>query len=338
MAQDTSLIPTFIPPLAELLAHAERAKGTWLTEAEIRQIRDKGACMMLPRNEVRKLAEARGYEDVQPENCLADWSRLRVQMTGKGYLPKLILCIPGDDDFRSRSEPLLQQSGVEYEFREHDERMLRAFEVSRSQLQPSLTDADFAAIGRHTSVLYVLSENYTAQQSAAVCARILHLGHQLLDAGGIAIKCESSGVAHSSGQWRKFDENVRWNLAQPSGGAGDPWVTLFTAYVQAPIGSEDDFYSCGMHLLGQPDMIVSHALMREAMDEQPTPAHVDLALFRGFAIYVLSELHGRWFTAGHTFSLTAEAKRFRMLWEPCTGYDEDEFFFNPYGRWRFAEP
>ncbi|PZM79346.1 MAG: hypothetical protein DKT66_22995 [Candidatus Melainabacteria bacterium] len=53
---------------------------------------------------------------------------------------------------------------------------------------------------------------------------------------------------------------------------------------------EDDFYSCGTHLLGKPDVT------------QP-----DL-----------------------------EWPSFRVIWEECTGYEQDDLFYNPYERWRFT--
>jgi len=34
---------------------------------------------------------------------------------------------------------------------------------------------------------------------------------------------------------------------------------------------------------------------------------------------------------------TGESPRFRVVWERRTIYEEDKCFFNPFGRWRFAE-
>jgi hypothetical protein len=64
-----NLVPTFIPPLAMLLARAESSKGGRLTESEILRIRDDAACIMMDPEDAAKMAETRGYRDVEPENC-----------------------------------------------------------------------------------------------------------------------------------------------------------------------------------------------------------------------------------------------------------------------------
>jgi hypothetical protein len=67
---------------------------------------------------------------------------------------------------------------------------------------------------------------------------MIEVGRALLDAGGLAIKCDSSGIAHSADRWR----------------APGP---LFDAFVRLPIINEtEELYSVGMHLLGLPDGIV----------------------------------------------------------------------------------
>lgn len=42
------------------------------------------------------------------------------------------------------------------------------------------------------------------------------------------------------------------------------------------------------------------------------------------------------FHSGHTFRLSETSPRFRLIWEECDGYDEDDYFFNTFGRWRFT--
>jgi len=71
------LIPVFIPPLVQILAMKEREKGAPLTEAEVLEIRDKGVCMMLPLSHATKLAEGRGYDDLDPANVWAEWQVIR---------------------------------------------------------------------------------------------------------------------------------------------------------------------------------------------------------------------------------------------------------------------
>src|SRR5687767_14323381 len=126
----TNLVPVFIPPLATFLAHAEKVKGSRLTESEVVRIRDKAVCMMMAREDAAKLVESRGYRDVEPENCWADWHRLRVELTGNGYLPKIVMCVLGDASLEEQCSQLLESEAIEHEWREHDSRMVSAFEAS----------------------------------------------------------------------------------------------------------------------------------------------------------------------------------------------------------------
>lgn len=322
------LVPVFVPPLATCLAAAEASKGSRLTEAEVLSIRNGAVCIMMAHEEAAKMAASRGYRDVEPENYWADWNRLRVEFTGNGYLPKIVLCVLGDAELASRCGPVLEAEGVEHEWYPRDERMMSAFQASASQCDPSLMESDLAGIAGHSQVLYVLSKNFTAQDGPSVGRAFLRLGRRLLEAGAVAMKCESSGVAHGRARWLELAGAVD---------STDPWPALLRSYVQLPLQSNDDRYTCGMHLIGQPDLVASGALLHEGYGPAEDPMRNAVDLFRAFAYYLLAEcLPGR-FASGHTFSLDATSPRFRVLWEECTGYDEDDFFFNPFGRWRFAE-
>ena len=329
MSDGNTLTPNFVPPLAAVLAMSEQKNGSPLTAAEVESIRDKSVCIMMERADVEKLAAARGYVDVNPDNAWADWHRLRAQMIG-GYLPKIILCIPGDDDFRAKCEPLLKAENVEYEFRPHDPNLARAFKTA-SMSWPSIVPDEFRRIEAHTTVLYVLSKNFAAAEAAKTARAFLRVGRRLLGSGGIAIKVESSGIAHSRHRWTDFDDLIDRSSASF-------WHILFRTFVQLPIGSRSDLYSCGMHLLGAPDLIVSTSLMQTLMKPgQSVPAEA-AGLFSIFGAYLIGECPVGKFASGHTFSCAADAPRYRMIWEPCEGYAEDTLFFNPFGRWRFTQP
>jgi hypothetical protein len=322
------LVPVFMPPLAAILAHAETLKGARLEEAEVVRVRDSAICIMMTLADALKLAESRGYADVEPENCWADWHRLRVEFTGNGYLPKIVLCVLGNAEFERRCGPLLAAEGVEHEWNERDDRMMSAFQASAYRCDPSLTQADIANITQHSRVLYILSSNFTAQEGAAVSRRFLTLARRLFIDGATAVKCESSGVAHGRDRWIE--------LADAIDGA-DPWTSLLGAYVQLPISDGENYYTCGLHLLGQPDLIASAVVLRAAYGSTEDPPWAAADLFRGFARYLLAECRPGQFGSGHSFSLSAQSPRFRVIWERCAGYEEDDFYFNPFGRWRFAE-
>lgn len=77
---EPQLIPIFIPALVTLLVHAEREKGSPLTEQEVVDIRNKGVCMMMRVEDAQALAEKRGYNDLDPEDCWEDWQHVRSQI------------------------------------------------------------------------------------------------------------------------------------------------------------------------------------------------------------------------------------------------------------------
>jgi hypothetical protein len=77
---EPQLIPVFIPALVTLLVHAERQKGSPLSEQEVLDIRDKGACMMMAVEHAQALAEKRGYDDIDPEQVWEQWQVVRAQI------------------------------------------------------------------------------------------------------------------------------------------------------------------------------------------------------------------------------------------------------------------
>lgn len=324
------LIPVFVPPLALLLARAEKLKESPLTEAEIVRIRDDAVCIMMPPDKLQSMHKKRGFRDINPENCWVEWHRLRPQLTEDGYLPRIVLCLLGDSDFRQHAEPML--ASYEYEIREHDERMPSIFQAMGI---PDLTDEDYQRIAQHKSVLYVLSKNFTAEDAGDTAYSLMQLGQKLLTAGGIVLKCESSGAGHSSTSWMELTAAASQNYPDISSSLDHAygfWSSLIHAYVRHPMAADDDYFSCGLHLLGQPDLIASIEML-ESHFEQPVSYCLDL--FRVFASYVLAECPPGTFAPGNTFAMDTDSPTFTLSWEPCTGYDEDEYHFNPFGMWRF---
>lgn len=83
MNDKADLIPVFIPALSALLIDAEDRKSEPLTSDEVLSIRDGASCIMMTRGEAAKLAETRGYFDLDPENCWYDWQMLRRELGRK---------------------------------------------------------------------------------------------------------------------------------------------------------------------------------------------------------------------------------------------------------------
>jgi hypothetical protein len=272
-----ALVPVFVPPLANLLAAATLELGRPLVESEVLSVRDKGVCIMMAEEQANHMEASRGFRDVIAEDAWADWHRLEVEMTGQGYLPKLVLGLWGEAGFPERAADFLSRQGLEFE--------------------------------RNGEAVYVLSPNYTSGQAPAICRRFLAVAAELLrDHGATSMRCESSGTAHSRERWLELAE------------AED----LVQAFVCMPIGDEQHWWSCGMHLLGRTDVIAS-----TSGDLQETALLFDI-----FCNYLATECEH--FSSGATFRCAPEQTRWRARWEPCRDYAEDEFYFNPFGRLRFA--
>ena len=76
---DEALVIVPIPPLVDVLRHHETHKGAPLTQAEVEEIAGGAVCMMMGKSRAAKLAEARGYADIDPASAWAEWQQLRSQ-------------------------------------------------------------------------------------------------------------------------------------------------------------------------------------------------------------------------------------------------------------------
>lgn len=332
MTENEQLTANFVPLLGQMLALGEEQKGSRLTEKEVIAIRDKAPCIMVPSEVARALEEKRGFRDVNPENCWADWNQLRVEFTGNGYLPKIVMCFPSTQVSVSNLQKILEEEETDFEINEYDATIVGAFEKAGLGRSPSLTKDELESLADHAAILYALSDNFPDRFAANIAFHFLRVGRRLLEAGAIAMKCESSGIAHSRKRWLELAD-------QAERGADGEWISfwsaLFDAFVQFPIVLNDDFYSCGMHLLGKPDVIVSRELMKQTLKTQSTTDSI-VYLFERFCVYLLAECQDGTFASGYTFQPDLEWPSFRVIWEECTGYEQDDLFYNPYGRWRFT--
>ncbi|WP_246703744.1 MULTISPECIES: hypothetical protein [Rhizobium] len=64
--------------------------------------------------------------------------------------------------------------------------------------------ADEEAVANHQSVLYVLGPSMIQVDAVKVSMAALLLVGRLIDAGAVAVKGESAGVAHGLGRWREL--------------------------------------------------------------------------------------------------------------------------------------
>jgi len=101
------LIPLFTPALSAVLLAAEDKKASPLTEDEVLKIRDGSTCIMMKAEDVAKMDESRGYQDIDPENCWYDWQLLRRELGRKPDLEPGIKV-----DYRASNDPGMEQASL----------------------------------------------------------------------------------------------------------------------------------------------------------------------------------------------------------------------------------
>jgi hypothetical protein len=197
--------------------------------------------------------------------------------------------------------------------------MRAAFEACADRASPSLTAEDWAAIDRHSDVLYLLSPAFADGTALDVARRTLAATAALLREGATAAKGECSGIAHGRDRWLELA-----NEADAADETLDLASALFTAWVRRPISDAGWLYSCGMHLLGQPDVECP-------ADDQDWLRWMDV-----LAIYLLAERPPDGMHSGEGFRLSADGPRRVLEHTACERYETDDPFFNPYGYWRLT--
>ncbi len=70
----------FAPDLLYLLRFKESEKGSCLTEEEVLKIRDNAICMTIASSRLREIEKSRGYKDVDPKNCWAEWNEYKIHV------------------------------------------------------------------------------------------------------------------------------------------------------------------------------------------------------------------------------------------------------------------
>lgn len=214
----------------------------------------------------------------------------------------------------------------EFSEAEPDSRMTEAFEASMAAA--SFDDADWAAVESHDTVGYVLSAPMMRELAADTSRRLLAATAALLGSGATAAKNESSGIAHGRDRWLA--------LAERAADAKDEDLAdaLITAWVKRPIFDGQVLYSCGMHLLGAPEVEIEVDEEQLTAEELPDlVAHLDT-----LAIYLLTDPRAKEIEDGAGFRMTEDGPRWLLRTGTCDRYDDDDLFFNPYGYVRLTQP
>lgn len=226
-----------------------------------------------------------------------------------------VLCILHDDPLFVRD---LCSSFPGFEYDEEysglgrDDRMVEAFSISDNTIRPTLSEVDKLSISEHQNVAYVLSPPLDIPEAMGESKKALSFVQNCFQIGARAVKCESSGLTHGKERWA----DLASNLDDPS---------QFWTWVRRPLIDKGIIYSCGMHLLGHPDV----EIVGESVD-------ASLELIDLFAMYIFVDRPGDRLKEGGTFSLSSESPRFRISKVACVRYEEDGFFYNPSGYWRLS--
>ena len=74
------LVIVITPSLVSTLWRREKENGAPLTEQEVFAIRDGATAIALPVEQAAAVEENRGYRDIDPENCWAEWQQARIDL------------------------------------------------------------------------------------------------------------------------------------------------------------------------------------------------------------------------------------------------------------------
>jgi len=241
-----------------------------------------------------------------------------------------VVCFLGDwKDFDGVEATIAQVGGDgfrlddEYSALARDPRMPRAFEASRDRVVPSFEESDEQAVAKHRAVAYVLSPPMEPGRAQQISARMLAVIAALLDAGATAVKGESSGIAHGKKRWLSMAKRAS------STDALERAAALTDAWVRRPLDDDDRgvLYSCGMHLLGEPDIEMPRLI-------EPMEA---VRWIDALTIYLTAEKPEGGLRDGETFRPSEDDARRVLRSRKCDRYEEDDFFFNPNGYWNLEE-
>lgn len=190
-----------------------------------------------------------------------------------------------------------------------DEGMVESFDVCWDRVRPAAwSKMDEEAVENHKSVLYVLGPPMDQDNSVLISGTALLLVNRLIDAGAVAVKGESAGVAHGSARWKELALKGISEMR-----AGDDFKlqrTCRLAFAKRPIIGDGHFESIGFHLVGLPEVFVPEANgdVWQAIDTMAA---------------VADEI------AQNGLDVTLRERRATL--SSFSSYEEDEFKFNPYG-------
>jgi hypothetical protein len=148
------------------------------------------------------------------------------------------------------------------------------------------------------------------------------------------VKVENAGLAHSPRRWLELTEHAQspyQRIVADGSGAqrfrSQFWIAVHRAFVQRLIESANELYTCGMHVLGERDIVVGKNVLARLYG----PAGINLKalhLLDGLAHYLLL---GRTVKDGEFFCLGPGESRFVMHLRRRDTFEPSHPFWNPNG-------
>lgn len=236
---------------------------------------------------------------------------------------RFVLCVLGNWSTLDAVQTIAQEFGFrldrEFSQLQPDGRMRNAFQASYDRVEPCMTDEDWARIDNHSAVAYLLSPPIEPEYAVQTATLALQLIAKLFDHGAVAVKCESSGLAHGRVHWIDLADTLA--VANSTDEVHSAALALIKAMVRRPLIDEDDdlYYSCGLHLLGQCDVEIDTGV-------EPLEAvrWIDM-----LALYILGDRPSRPLAEGEGFYRSVESPRRVIQYQPCRRYESNDFFYNP---------
>lgn len=190
----------------------------------------------------------------------------------------------------------------ELEVYDYDARLREAFAIAGNG---RLSTDTLEAIDNSDKTLYLLAPANGPEDLPAVMNAV----QALIAAGGLAVKVESSGLAHSVGKWEELCLRK------------DSWryIEAFVQYLQR---SDAVFLTCGMHNLQQPDAIL----------EGEGSINKAVTILQGFLNYLVQNRPNM--QEGELFRPEKDGPTYELRKEPCTTYPPGDLFHNPKGYWK----
>ncbi|RXT29899.1 hypothetical protein B5P46_02235 [Rhizobium leguminosarum] len=238
---------------------------------------------------------------------------------GSSVTPRHVLCFLGKErDLSPLSDAASQAirdfaTGFsvddEYSQAEPDDRMSQSFAVCWDRVEADAwSPADEDAVADHQSVLYVLGPSMAQAETVKVSMLALRLIERLIDAGAVAVKGESAGIAHGVDRWRELIRQGAEAIKAADLLAQQRIGRL--AFAKRPLSVPGYLESVGFHLVGLPEVYVPESAGSERQIVAIMDAVADEIAQRGL-------------------EPTLKERRASLSFDST--YEVDEFKFNPYG-------